>query len=157
MTAIIAPPEPRCTCTHRRDHHVTVLAQVDGEIGQVPTHCNHPGCLCQEYRERRLWTVRRDEVHAFSVAIHGPWRVIAPSGAEVHRSWSHRTALELANRYAALDELLARVHRLERNTFGAHPALRAPASSTPGYGGGGGGGDPRRHRGIVLLPGGSGR
>jgi hypothetical protein len=68
-----------------------------------------------------LWRVRRDG------ADPTPWRITSPRGVEMYSTDSHRSAATLAHTFASVDELLARVYRLERQTFGGHPALRASA------------------------------
>jgi hypothetical protein len=74
-----------------------------------------------------LWRVRREPVDAVTMPITGPWRVISPRGVEVLRTHRHRPALELAHSLAAIEEMLARVNRLERASWGDHPALKASA------------------------------
>lgn len=67
-----------------------------------------------------------DDKFAF---IGGPlqWNVKSPRGVQVFRTCDSVAAMNLARSMASIDELLARVNRLERTVFGNHPALRAPA------------------------------
>lgn len=60
------------------------------------------------------WRVRRDPADELVLAIPGPWRVESPRGVEVHRVPSQRQAFELACSMAAIEDMLARVARLEQ-------------------------------------------
>jgi hypothetical protein len=89
-------------------------------------------CPCDRFHARPApWRVCRDSVYALSVALAGPWCVVSPRGVEMYRAWTQPEAAELGRAMASIDELLARVHRLESNMFGGHPALAASARRAP--------------------------
>lgn len=83
--------------------------------------CDHPQPPPREdtMADQPRWRVRRDPIDAETIPIAGPWAVTSPRGVEAYRAWSQRTALELALSMAAIDDLLARVARLEQQ----RPAL----------------------------------
>lgn len=56
------------------------------------------------------------------------WTVRSPAGVAVFRVNDRAAALQIGRSMAAIDEMLARITRLERNAFGNHPALKAPAA-----------------------------
>jgi hypothetical protein len=66
-------------------------------------------------------------------ANYSSWIVKSPRGVVVFRSESRTAALQIARSMAYIDELLARVNRLESHTFGNHPALKARASNRSGW------------------------
>jgi hypothetical protein len=75
-----------------------------------------------------------DKIITFTEASnYNDWIVKSPRGVVVFRSESRTAALQIARSMAYIDELLARVNRLERHTFGAHPALKARASNRSGW------------------------
>lgn len=91
--------DQRCRCRHRAAKHETVCR----------------ACGCKRFEPRPpAWRVRRDPVGLAAITLAGPWRVESPRGVEVYRAPCHRTAFELACSLAAVDDLLARVSRLER-------------------------------------------
>lgn len=69
-----------------------------------------------------------DGKHAYT---GGPprWNVKSPRGVQVFTTPDPVAAMDLAHAMASIDELLARVCRLERNVFGQHPALRASVAA----------------------------
>ncbi|MDO3312373.1 Uncharacterised protein [Mycobacteroides abscessus subsp. abscessus] len=84
------------------------------------------------------WEVRIDPTtrrRAFAgvqgAHIGGPphWNVKSPRGVQVFTTPDPVVAMDLAHAMASIDELLARVYRLERNVFGQHPALRASVAA----------------------------
>ena len=119
--------EQRCRCRHSaRRHTVIVHAATDTVLAHGS--CTQPDCPCYAFVARPTpWRVRRDPVDPYFIALLGPWYVESPRGVEVYRTHSQRTAHELARSFAAVDELLARVNRLEGTTYGDHPALRTSA------------------------------
>lgn len=123
---------PRCRCGHSNSRHVAI---VDTHTSTALSHgsCGQLGCRCSGFSLAPVpWSVRRDSVHALTaIASAGPWRVTSPRGVEVFRAPSQRTALELALSLAGVDELLARVNRLEQQQWGNHPALRTSARKSP--------------------------
>lgn len=58
-----------------------------------------------------------------------PWVVRSPRGVVRFRTSDRAAALQIGRSMAAIDELLARVARLERGVFGDHPALKASAQA----------------------------
>lgn len=60
------------------------------------------------------------------LAGHTRFVVKSPRGAEIFTSRNQSAAMTVARSFANIDELLARVNRLEHKAFGQHPALRAP-------------------------------
>ncbi|OHU48126.1 hypothetical protein [Mycobacteroides chelonae] len=87
------------------------------------------------------WEVRLDPASrrcAFAVYgagrltyVGGPrrWNVKSPRGVQVFTTHDPAAAMELARAMASIDELLARVNRIERTLWGNHPALRAPMTN----------------------------
>ncbi|MDO3245242.1 hypothetical protein [Mycobacteroides abscessus] len=83
------------------------------------------------------WEVRLDPASrrcAFAVYgagrvtyVGGPrrWNVKSPRGVQVFTTHDPVAAMELARAMANIDELLARVNRIEHGLWGNHPALRA--------------------------------
>lgn len=55
------------------------------------------------------------------------WSVRSPRGTVVFQTRDRRAALHIGRSMAAIDEMLARVNRLEKATYGDHPALRTSA------------------------------
>lgn len=72
----------------------------------------------------------RDVVGLNEVEEAHSWTVVSPLGVKVWRSRDRAAAIQVATSLAAVDELLARIRRLERATFGNHPALNASARAT---------------------------
>lgn len=71
------------------------------------------------------WRVVRDDVHAPTFAIMGPWRVVSPRGVEVHRTWFHAAAVQWAHSMAGIDGLLGRVNDgVDPRTLAAVSAIR---------------------------------
>lgn len=87
------------------------------------------------------WEVRLDPASrrcAFAVYgagrtayIGGPrrWNVKSPRGVKVYTTHDPVAAMDLARAMASIDELLARVNRIEHSLWGNHPALRAPMTN----------------------------
>ncbi|BAX98882.1 hypothetical protein MSTE_03582 [Mycobacteroides stephanolepidis] len=57
------------------------------------------------------------------------WSVKSPRGVQVFNTHDPVAAMELARSMASIDELLARVNRVEHSLWGNHPALRAPMAN----------------------------
>ena len=105
-------PETICRCHHSAARHEALCR----------------ACGCKRFTPRPApWLVRREDINAVTMPITGPWRVISPRGVEVFTTHSQRSAAQLAASLAGVDELLARVNRLEGSVFGHHPALSTSA------------------------------
>ncbi|MBN7468644.1 hypothetical protein ACDI89_18005 [Mycobacteroides abscessus] len=72
------------------------------------------------------WLARVPTVVEAYLADHTRFVVKSPRGAEIFTSRNQSAAMTVARSLASVDELLARVNRLEHTAFGQHPALRAP-------------------------------
>lgn len=72
------------------------------------------------------WSARIPTVVESYLADHTRFVVKSPRGTEVFTSRNQSAAMTVARGLASIDELLARVNRLEHKAFGQHPALRAP-------------------------------
>jgi hypothetical protein len=126
----------RCRCRHSLDAHPPPRTPAEVGLLAIPEDAfTSPPCTrcpCDRFHARPApWRVCRDSVYALSVALAGPWCVVSPRGVEMYRAWTQPEAAELGRAMASIDELLARVHRLESNMFGGHPALAASARRAP--------------------------
>lgn len=110
-----------CRCRHKAIDHESPL-----------TDPRAVGCLkcdrCSGFSPRPApWLVRREPIDAATMPVTGPWQVISPRGVVLVSAARQRPAAELAHSFAAIEEMLARVRRLERAVLADHPALKASA------------------------------
>ncbi|WP_016895893.1 hypothetical protein [Mycobacteroides abscessus] len=87
------------------------------------------------------WSARVPTVVEAYLADHTRFVVKSPRGAEIFTTRNQSAAMTVARSLASVDELLARVNRLEHTAFGQHPALRAPMVAPT----------PRRRAGALRI------
>ena len=117
--------QTRCQCGHSANRHPRRVPRP----GTPPPATARVDCLrcdCRHFTARPTpWQVVRDDVHALTVPISGPWRVASPRGVEVHRTWSHGAAVQWARSLAGIDQLLGRVNDgVDPHTLNAVSAIR---------------------------------
>ncbi|WP_061000139.1 hypothetical protein [Mycolicibacterium mucogenicum] len=129
----------RCRCGHSLNaHQPPPTPDLARQLPEPRDAFRLPPCLrcdCQRYQSRpAVWRVTQAPRDPVQIAAWGWMRqesmrpeyvVTSPRGTEVARSHSLTAAFNAAQQMAALDQLLARVNRIERAT-GWHPSLGTP-------------------------------
>lgn len=123
-------PERLCTCKHRYSGHDTdPRYRFDADN---PTASPHAGgctrCRCPKFVDRVAWRI---EYEPCAGLFPARWRVVSPSGRRLWSCPGPTAAYQIAHSMAALDELMARVARLEGDAFGSDPRLQLPARRPP--------------------------
>jgi hypothetical protein len=120
----------RCRCRHSIYAHPARFEEWGTNASTAP--CQR--CDCTRFQSRPApWRVIYRPFTDGDVALLmlWPWLIESPRGARVYSLADRASALNLARSMAGLDELLARVQRLEHHSFGRHPALAASARRAP--------------------------
>lgn len=118
-------PTRLCTCLHGWDAHASdERAYFDVNNPTASGHAGHcTKCRCGKFADRVAWRIRQDEPSS--------WAVVSPSGQRMWSAPSSAAAHQVAHSMASIDEMMARIARMEARLFGDDPRIRPPARRPP--------------------------